>query len=158
MTGRNAAERRLRRHVGDDDRLRVRCVGRPGGVAFDRRAVLFGQPAIGLEAHHAVGIEQQDRGARDGQAVGQRVERGGIDFLDRSGPADCLGQGQTHGEVGIGSGQHRFVSRRHGVRCSAAALHRSGQLNRCVALTKVGRFRRGSRQWLARCHFPLTEP
>ena len=64
-----AAQRRILRDVGDDDRLRVRAVGRPRGVAFDRLSVRLGQPAVGLEAHHAVGIEQQDRRARHGEAV-----------------------------------------------------------------------------------------
>jgi hypothetical protein len=53
-------ERRFARHVRDEQRLRVHRIGRPGRMSLDRRPILAGQPAIRLESHHTVGIEQQD--------------------------------------------------------------------------------------------------
>ena len=53
------------RYVTDDDRHGIRGIGTPRRVTFDRAPVFLRKPAVGFEAHDAVAVEQQNRGAFD---------------------------------------------------------------------------------------------
>jgi hypothetical protein len=70
-------------------------VGRPGRVALDGAAVGVGEAAERLEPHDAVGVEQQDGRAGNAEPVGERIEGGVVDLLDRARAADRVRQSET---------------------------------------------------------------
>ena len=99
-------ERGVGADVGDDDRLRLRAVRRPGRMALDRLPVGVGQPAVGLEPHHAVGVEQQDRGALDAEPRAERIERRRVDLLDGAALGDRPGEVEDRRVGRVGRGGH----------------------------------------------------
>ena len=99
-------QRRIEADIRDDDRIRIRGVGAPRRVPLDGASIFVGQAAMGLEPHDPVGIEQQNGGAVDAQAVAKCPNRGFVDGFDRATPGDGAGQVETHGKMVRGGRRH----------------------------------------------------
>jgi hypothetical protein len=82
-------------------------------VALDGRLVRIGKAAVGREAHHAEGVEEQYRGTLDAEARSEGFERRTIDLLDRAAAADGASELEKYG------GRHREPFRK-GVRLHIA--------------------------------------
>jgi hypothetical protein len=107
-------QRGIAAHVAHDDRLRIRRVGCPGRVTLDGPAIGIRQTAIRLEAHHAVGVEEEDRSARDIEPLVERVQGGSVDVLDGSRVAHRARQREAHGNLGTRC-QHPVLQRIDGL-------------------------------------------
>jgi hypothetical protein len=96
------SERVVPTDVGDDDGLRIQGVGLPGRVAFDPLLVGGRQPAARLEAHHAIGIEEEDGRTFDAEAGVQGIQCALVDFLGGAAGADRSCQRQAPGPLRVG--------------------------------------------------------
>ena len=138
--GRYGSQRRVGPDVLHPDRLRVRAVGPPRRVTLHRAPVGIRQTAVGLEAHHPVGVEEQDRRPADPEPRAQRVERRLVDLVHRPALADGLGQGETSGDViGGGIGRHDLSSRPDIVVNRSSSAQRLPTLPCLKLRTKPGR-------------------
>ena len=79
-------------HVGHDDRLGAFHAGGPRGVSLDRTPIAVRQIAPSLEAHHAVGIEQQDGRLLDTESALERIEGRLVNVLEPLAPIDRVCQ------------------------------------------------------------------
>jgi len=105
------AQRGLLERVDDQERLGVGLAGLPGRVTLDGRAILGRQPLPRLEAHDAVGIEQQHRGARRLGDAPDRPQRLAEDLVGDGGLAHRQGHVTDGREVE--SHRHRSAHRSH---------------------------------------------
>jgi hypothetical protein len=69
-----------RADIVNSDRFGVLCIGSPGRMALDGRAIPIGEAAPGHEPHHPCVVEQQDRCALAAKRCNNRLERGIVDF------------------------------------------------------------------------------
>ena len=134
--GLDRSAKRRKRGVGadvaDHDEFGVGRRRRPGCVPLDRRPIGGRQPTPGLETHDAVGVEQEDRGARGARDDAECVERRLIDLVDGSSLADRARQFEADGQcvdvlahgpgdvLHVKSNADAITRRRSGLRSAAA--------------------------------------
>lgn len=75
-------EDHVRGHVRHQDGLDPPGVDGPREVALDRLAVVVGQSPPGLEAGHAVFVDQQEGGPRHVEGHADGVQRLVVDFFE----------------------------------------------------------------------------
>jgi hypothetical protein len=81
---------------GNEHGMGPHRVGVPGRMAFHRAPVRLRETTRGLEPHHAVGIDEEDRTSVDAQRPLEAVERVLVDVFDRACSCDRLGHA-VHG-------------------------------------------------------------
>ena len=96
--------------IGNEDGRGILLVGNPGGMALDCLSIGLRQAAPGFEAHHALVVEQKNRGAVRMQGLDDRVDG----FLVEAGqglrPVHDIGQVVQEG-LSVGEGQEfRFLT------------------------------------------------
>ena len=98
----DALERGLVARTGDildEDRLRVRHVGRPRRAALGVRAVAVGEAAPGAEAEHSLVVCEQHRGSVGAGRLEQRVESRLEHLVERRRAGDRVGEAVDGVEV-----------------------------------------------------------
>src|SRR5215218_874552 len=71
-------------------------------MSLHRGPILRRQAAVGLESHHAVGVEQQDGRTRHVQTLGERIQRGTVDVVEVARATERARHGESHRELSIG--------------------------------------------------------
>jgi hypothetical protein len=74
-------------------------------MSLDRASIALRQSAPGLEAHHTVGIEQENRRFLDTETALKRVERRLVNLFETVGAADRVRQIEADGKRRSGGGQ-----------------------------------------------------